>query len=325
MEARDVLFYQVAEFVIKNQKASASLIQRTFNLGYARSAMLLDELENAGVIGEVRGANPRLILIDNVDNIDKGRLPKEMNIEDVTPKLKWNKTVKPTKGFVLNVGRDEKGDDVSVDLEKYGNLLLVGSQMTNVSDLINQIILNQVKTKSPDELKLIVIDGFINQVTIPNNAPHLLTPIVTDTMKIDSALKWLHSEINRRSQANYNEKNPAKILLIIHGFNETIYYTPNDVEERLALILSIAKSTGIFVIITADYIDSKLNKWIIANIGAKIVFRPTTKQTARASGIPESIKLVSPDQAILQTMFEGKNKFVMDKVDVEKGYREVFK
>lgn len=322
---RDELFFKVVEFVVETQKASASLIQRKFKLGYARSAMLLDELEQAGIIGPINGANPRLILINNLDDVDRSNPPKIKIAEDPTPKLKWNKTVSTETGFSLEIGKDEKGNDVSVDLDKYGNVIMVGSQITSITDLTNKIVLEKVKSKSPEELKLIIIDGFINQIELPDGAPHLLTPIIRDSGKVEAALMWLHMEIIRRYQPSTDNKQQPKILLVIHGFNEIISFSPKEVEDRIALILGYARKSGVYVVITTDYIDGRLNKWILANNGAKIVFRPTTRQMARSSGVFESIKLESPDQAILDTMFESKKKFTISKVNVKREFEKVYK
>lgn len=321
----DPQFKEVAEFVIRTQKASATLIQRHFKLGYARSARLLDLLEHAGIVGPVNGANPRLILIDKIENLDTAKSPIINVIQPTTPLLKWNKTTESTKEIILNLGKNEKGVDVSIDLEKYNNVIAVGSQMTNISDLINGVILNQVKSKSTDDLKLIIIDGFINQIDLPDASPHLLTPIIRDSTKVESSLMWLQMEVTKRLLSSDDQKNQPKILLVINGFNEIIYYSSKEAEDRLAIIFGYAKRAGVYVIITADYIDGQIGKWIQANNGAKIVFRPTTKQMARSSGVPESIKLESPDEAILETMYEGKTKFTINKMDTSKTYEEIYK
>lgn len=321
----DPQFKEAAEYVIKTQKASATLIQRHFKLGYARSARLLDLLEQAGIVGPVNGANPRLILVDKIENLDTTKSPIINVVKPNTPVLKWNKTIKPTKELILSLGKNEKGTEVNIDLEKYNNVIAVGSQMTNVSDLINGVILEQVQSKSPDDLKLIIIDGFINQIDLPSGSPHLLTPIIRDAAKIESALMWLQSEITKRLLSGKDQKDQSKILLVINGFNEIVYYSSKEVEDRLAIIFGYAKRAGVYIVITADYIDGRISKWIQANNGAKIVFRPTTRQMARSSGVPESIKLESPDQAILETMYEGKTKFNINKVEARKIYEEIYK
>ncbi|MCL4384565.1 FtsK/SpoIIIE domain-containing protein [Patescibacteria group bacterium] len=325
-EGRDVLFDEVVRLVIETGKASASLIQRRLNIGYARSARLLDELEQAGIISPSNGAEPREILVPHGNKDDSNfviqNLPQPV-IKEI-PKLKWKKTVDVnTDGMILELGVDEKGSVVNLDLKKYGNILLVGSQFTALSQLVNQFITRKVQEKSPDQLKLILVDGLVLQLEIPQGAPHLLTPLLRDGDKVNSALKWVLSEINRRSKEENMAETNADILVVIHGFNELVFF-PDGVEEMLARIMKVGRELGIYVLLTVDYIDSRLNKSIIANNAARMVFRPTTKQMARRSGIFESIKLEKPNEAILETMFEGKKKITVKEVDTKEIFSAIF-
>jgi len=79
------------------------------------------------------------------------------------------------------------------------------------------------------------------------------------------------------------------------------------------------------VVLGTDYPNPKSYKEILANTPAKLVFKPTDKKIARDTGIPESIDLKSPDEAILETMFESKIKLTITKLDVQKIYQEIFK
>jgi len=312
----------VIEFVIKTQKASATLIQRHFKLGYARSAYLLDQLEDYGVVGPVRGAQPREILVKSLDGYIINDLPK-INLPIAgAPVLKWKKTVKPDSGFIVNLGKNENKETITVDLEKYKNLILVGSQLTAISELTNQIIAQKVVEKSPDDLKLIVVDGFINQIDLPPGAPHLLTPIIKDNQKIMSALKWLQMEIVNRLRKD-DTKDKPEIWLIINGYNVVDYSFYED-KEVISRILSQGWNAKVYSLMTFDYLGPNFKKETLANIGAKVVFRPTTRQMARSSGIPESIKLASPNEAILDTTFEGKTKFTINKKDIKGDYKETF-
>jgi len=74
----DPLFNDAVKYVIETGKVSASYIQRKFNLGYARSARLLDQLEENGIIGPFNGAKPREILTKNMNDLDKETLEKNI-------------------------------------------------------------------------------------------------------------------------------------------------------------------------------------------------------------------------------------------------------
>lgn len=110
---------------------------------------------------------------------------------------------------------------------------------------------------------------------------------------------------------------------MINGYNELAFGFGNS-DFALSRILTRGKSAGIYTVITFDYLAPNLGKEILANNGAKVVFRPTTRQMARSSGIPESIKLDSPDMAILETMYEGRAKFNLLKQNNSKIYEEIF-
>ena len=122
---------------------------------------------------------------------------------------------------------------------------------------------------------------------------------------------------------NEDDKDRPSILLVINGYNELAFGFGNS-DFALNRVLTRGKSVGVYTVITFDYLAPNLGKEILANNGAKVVFRPTTKQMARSSGIPESIKLESPDQAVLETLYEGKAKFTIDKIEIGKIYQEIF-
>ena len=321
-EDKDSMFDSAVDLILKTGKASTTFIQRKLNIGYARSAKILDEIEQAGVIGPSNGASPRKILINSIDEIDHTKAPVMKKVVENIPQLKWHQTSDKTNGFFINIGTNENGNDVTVDMEKYGNLILIGSQMTSISDLTNQIILEKVQHNSPEDLKLIVIDGFVNQIDLPAGVPHLLTPQIREWNKVESALKWLQMEIEHRLQKQDNQNQP-NILLVINGYNELIFGLDNA-NYALERILTRGKSANVYSVITFDYLTPDISKVIFANNGAKVVFRPTTKQMARSSGIPESVDLTSPDEAILETMFEGKNKITIQKLNPKKIYEEIF-
>ena len=89
----DPLFNDVVKYVIETGKVSASYIQRRFNLGYARSARLLDQLEENGIIGSFNGARPREILTKNMSETDKENLKiniaKTKRKQQIEEMMKW--------------------------------------------------------------------------------------------------------------------------------------------------------------------------------------------------------------------------------------------
>lgn len=327
---RDVMFDDAVKLIQETGMASASLIQRRLKLGYARSARLLDELEQSGIIGEVNGAKPREILIPHKNGEGQMIIPKKepepVKVEFEDTLTKWKKTKyadKKSNDFEIDLGIDENKKQVDFKFEKYGNLLVIGSQFTSVVDLLNNILATSMAKYSPDELRLIIIEGVRGDLIVPNQASHLLTPMIVDPEKSVSALKWCVNEIERRMKLN-NLNNQSKVLILINSLNQVLNFSPSEVEDNIYQIIVQGRKYGVYFVIGTDYINPRIAKSIIANIPAKLVFKPTDKRISRDSGIPEAIELSSPDKAILETIYEGKRKLTINKVDSRKIYREIF-
>jgi len=347
---KDDLFNEAVKLIQESGKASTSLIQRRLKLGYARSARLLDQLEVAGVVGPENGAKPRKILIPH--NNEEGQIvtpsqepepkfePEPTQYEE--PPIKWNKTKYADNrpdNFEVELGVDEKNKAVSLNLERYGNLLVIGSQFTAAVDLLNNILATNMAKYSPDELRIIAIDGVKGDLIVPNQASHLLVPMIVDPEKSISVLKWSVSEMERRYKTfnevgdkdikswNYNTgfQGMPSILIVINSLNQILKFSPEEVEDNLYRLISTGKKCGFYFVIGTDYPNPRTSKEIIANSPSKLVFKPTDKKIARDTGIPESVDLISPDEAILETMFEGKKKITINKLNPKEIYDEIFK
>lgn len=328
---QDDLYSDVVKLVQETGIASASLIQRRLKLGYARSARLLDELEENGVIGPANGAKPREILIpyksrETQEMVVPKKEPEPVRVEFEETLAKWKKTKyadKKSNSFEVELGIDENNKRTNLDLGRYGNLLVIGSQFTSAVDLLNGILVTSLAKYSPEELRIIVIDGIRGDLIVPNQASHLLTPVIVEPEKSISAFKWAVCEIERRSK-NEGENNKPKILILINSLNQISYFSPSEVEDNLYRIIVQGRKHGFYIIAGTDYPNPRTLKELVANIPTKLVFKPTDKKVARETGVPESIDLVSPDEAILETMYEGKKKITINKVNPKKIYEEIF-
>lgn len=325
------LLDEAIKFVAETGMASATLIQRHFKIGYARSARLLDLLEEKGIIGPVNGAKPREILIpyksrETNEMVTPKKEPEPVKVEFEETLAKWKKTKyadNKSRNFEIELGTDENNREVTLDFDKYGNLLTIGSQFTSQIDLLNSILVKTLATYSPEELRLIVIDGVRGDVIVPNQASHLLTPVIIEPEKAISALKWSVGEIERRSKAE-NQDNMPKVLILINSFNQITYFSPAEVEDNLYRLIVQGRKYGFYFIIGTDYPNPRTSKLIMANMPTKLVFKPTDKKIARETGVPESIDLNSPNEAILETMYEGKKKITISKVNSKEIYEEIF-
>jgi len=321
LEDKDIYFDEAVELIQKYGKVSTSLIQRRLSLGYARTAKILDQMEKCGIVGPAKGDKPREIYISHMVNGEmvegKVKLPNtEPIIEE--PKVEWKMTkdaVSDQKKLKLEIGEDEEHKAVKFDFEKYSNLLIVGSQFTGSIKLLNNIVLKSIIGYHPDNLRLIVIDGNPGDLIIPN-VPHLLTPLITEPEKAISALRWSWSEINRRMKIDSQENLP-KVLIVISSLNQLMMFSSREFEESIYQILVSGRKYGFYCILGTDLIP-KIPKTMLANIPAKIVFKPTDNNLTKNNGVTESKDLDSPDEAILETLFERKRKIKISKSDPKK-------
>lgn len=323
---KDPLFDDAVNLIKKNGQASATFLQRKLMIGYARSAYLIDQMEQAGIIGPAKGDKPREIYISHM--VDGKMVEGKVKTPDPEPvieerKVEWKMTkylVSDQKKLEIEIGEDDNKKPVKFDFEKYPNLLIVGSQFTGATKLLNNIILQSIIGYHPDNLRLIVIDGNRKDLTVPNIL-HLLTPLITESEKALSALKWVWSEINRRMEMETVKSQP-KILIVINSLNQLMMFSSREFEESIYQVLVSGRKYGVYCVLESDLIP-KIPKTMLANIPAKIVFKPTDDSLVRNNGISESKDLKSPDEAIWGTMFEGRKRIKIPEID-QKIYKEIF-
>ncbi len=328
-DGKDPLFDSAVKLVLETGKASTTFIQRKLSIGYARSAKILDEIEQAGFIGQSNGAKPREILIKSVNGQWQVPTPPQEQeiIKEDEPLIKWNKTKyadNKSNQFEINLGVDEKNKPINFNLEHYGNLLIIGSQFTSAVDLLNNVLVESMAKYSPEELRIIAVDGIRGDLIVPSQASHLLTPLIVEAEKSIYALKWSVSELEKRMK-NIDFNGFPKILFLINSLNQLLMFSPAEIEDNIYLLISMGRKYGFYFVISADYLNTKMSKEITANSPAKLVFKPTDQKVAKDTGIPESADLTSPDEAILETMFEGKKKITIQKLNPKKIYEEIFK
>jgi len=242
--------------------------------------------------------------------------------------LAWKKTkyTKRDKKLEVSFGKDDKGKEVKFDFEKWGNLLVIGNQFTDKNNLLKNILVEMISGWSPDEVGLVVMDGGAGELEVPRLTPHLLVPVIWQEDKRVSALKWAVSEINRRRETMMEEKEEklAKIVILISDLYETLTFSPGEVEESLIRISSMGREFGIYLVMVNRYLDPAMSKYLMANIGVRLVFKQMDKRTAKSSRVTESGQLEKPNEAILEMVFEKRMKIKVEKRDYGKIYREVF-
>lgn len=191
----------------------------------------------------------------------------------------------------LPLGRDVNGRAVVGDLTKMPHLLIAGATGAGKSVCLNGIICTFLMYKRPDELRLLMIDPKMVELTGFNGVPHLLCPVVTEMEKVVGALRMVLKEMNRRYELFKSlgvrnidgyRKQTAKdpdaekipyLVVIIDELADLMMTTSDEVETLLARLTQMARATGIHLIIATQRPSvNVLTGLIKANVPARIAF-----------------------------------------------------
>lgn len=169
----------------------------------------------------------------------------------------------------IALGRDVSGQAVFAGLEKMPHLLVAGATGSGKSIAINAILLSLLYKHSPNALKLILIDPKRVELTLYNDIPHLITPVITDNKKVLGALKWTVAEMDRRySQLSsvgskdifsYNAKITDKgepimpaIVVVIDELADLMASYGRDVEAAIVRLAQMSRAVGIHLILSTQ-------------------------------------------------------------------------
>lgn len=200
----------------------------------------------------------------------------------------------------LPLGRDVNGRYIVGDLTKMPHLLIAGATGSGKSVCINGIISTLISIMQPDELRMLMIDPKMVELTGYNGVPHLQCPVVTEMDKVVSALRMVLREMNRRYELfkqvgvrNLNgykarvadepdaEKLPY-LVVIIDELADLMMTTPDEVETLLARLTQMARATGIHLIIATQRPSvNVLTGLIKANVPARIAFAVSSNTDSR--------------------------------------------
>lgn len=206
--------------------------------------------------------------------------------------------VKNAKGkLAIGLGKDISGHVVVADLTKMPHLLIAGSTGSGKSVCINTIICSLLYKAAPDEVKLILVDPKVVELTNYNGIPHLLTPVVTGPKQAASALHWAVVEMERRYSLfaktqvrkidDYNklvqpgEKLPF-IVVIIDELSDLMMVAAVDVEDAILRLAQKARAAGIHLILATQRPSvDVLTGTIKANIPSRIAFAVSSQIDSR--------------------------------------------
>ena len=198
------------------------------------------------------------------------------------------KTISTNLPFAL--GKDIAGKSIIVSIDKMPHLLIAGATGSGKSVCINSLIMSILFKAKPDEVKLILIDPKVVELSNYNGIPHLLIPVVTDPRKAANALNWAVSEMTNRYKVfaqnsvreinSYNEKmareNKEKmpqIVIIIDELADLMTVASAEVEEYITRIAQLARACGMHLVIATQRPSVDVITGVIkANIPSRIAF-----------------------------------------------------
>ena len=202
---------------------------------------------------------------------------------------------KAASKITIAVGKDIGGETIIYDIDKMPHLLIAGATGSGKSVCINTIIMSILYKAKPDEVKLIMIDPKVVELSIYNGIPHLLTPVVTDPVKAAGALNWgvaemmkrykLFAEEQVRNIDGYNEKAEEKlpqIVIIVDELADLMMVQKKDVEASICRLAQLARAAGIHLIIATQRPSVDVITGLIkANMPSRIAFAVSSNVDSR--------------------------------------------
>lgn len=195
------------------------------------------------------------------------------------------------------VGKDIAGKTVVADIAKMPHMLIAGATGSGKSVCINTLIMSILYKAHPDDVKLIMVDPKVVELSVYNGIPHLLIPVVTDPKKASAALHWGVSEMEDRYRkfADYNvrdlkgynkkietmpvpegEEAPKKmpqIVIIVDELADLMMVCPGEVEESICRLAQLARAAGIHLIIATQRPSVDVITGLIkANMPSRVAF-----------------------------------------------------
>ena len=170
------------------------------------------------------------------------------------------------------VGKDIGGKTVVTDLAKMPHLLIAGATGSGKSVCINTLIMSILYKASPEEVKLIMVDPKMVELSIYNGIPHLLIPVVTDPKKASGALNWAVAEMTNRYK-KFTIKKMPQIVIIIDELADLMMVAPGEVEDAIVRLSQLARAAGIHLVIATQRPSVNVITGLIkANVPSRIAF-----------------------------------------------------
>jgi S-DNA-T family DNA segregation ATPase FtsK/SpoIIIE len=199
----------------------------------------------------------------------------------------------------LALGRNVAGEPIAADLELMPHLLIAGATGSGKSVCINALTTCMLFNNTPDDLRLIMIDPKMVELTLFDGIPHLLAPVIVGIDEAVQALRWVTLEMDRRyrlfsdsatrSIETYNQLMASRgreqlpnVVIIIDELADLMMVSPDEVERSITRIAQLARATGIHLIVATQRPSVDVVTGLIkANFPARISFAVTSQVDSR--------------------------------------------
>ncbi|WP_206426623.1 DNA translocase FtsK [Clostridium sp. E02] len=222
---------------------------------------------------------------------------KENNMVYLRDILEADNFQKHTSKIAFAVGKDIGGQVVVTDIAKMPHLLIAGATGSGKSVCINTLIMSIIYKADPEEVKMIMIDPKVVELSVYNGIPHLFLPVVTDPKKASGALNWAVAEMtdrynkfaqyNVREITGYNAKvdglkdiemedkpeRMPQIVIIIDELADLMMVAPGEVEDAICRLAQLARAAGIHLVIATQRPSVNVITGLIkANVPSRVAF-----------------------------------------------------